>query len=901
MGTIRPLPPPPRDLSGEFRSDLPTRELYAADASIYRRRPAAALRAGLRDDLAAALAWCRTAGLPLTMRGAGTSLAGQSVGTGLVVDTSALSACRVDPDRRLAVVEPGVVLNDLNAAAAEHGLIFGPDVATSSRATLGGMIANNSAGARSIVHGLTADSVERLEILFADGTHTWIGRSGAVPPALASCRGFADAWRGPSLLRRVSGYRLDALRGDRPDWARFLCGSEGTLGIVTRAEVALAPIPDARGLALLRFSSVDDALDAVPDLIRTSPSAIELLDAPMLDPRNRPPATAGLADFGSDAAAMLVVEFSGAIDEVRASVTDVEGGIPVLDPAAQAAVWTVRRAGIARALRGDDGSRPSPDAKPLPFIEDPAVPPECLAGFAREVRRVLAEESLPAVWYGHASVGCLHIRPLLDLRAPGAVAVLRRVAETVADLVAANGGSLSGEHGDGRLRSELLSRMYPPETLTAFRAVKDALDPDRLLNPGIIVDAEPLDSGLRVAAAPRPGGVRTMQSFESAGGFGRAVEACNGNGTCRAATGTMCPSYQALGDERHSTRGRAVLLRAAVEGRLPDGLGDDGLHEALDLCLACTACATECPASVDMAALKAEALAQRHARTGTPARARVIADLQRALAIGGRLPRPLVRAGVRVLGRVVGREVPVPGRPWRDPGRPVDDADVVLMADTFTTHLSPEVGRDAVKVLEAAGHRVHVAHAGCCGRPAFSQGVLATAARQAARMVAALAPFAERGTPVLLLEPSCASMLLKDAPRLLGSTEARRVAGSIESFEGFLRVRTLPVTAAAPRTVHVHRHCHSPIADDGSALVDLMASLPGVNAIDTAAGCCGMAGAFGYEHPGLSRTIAARRLLPALEAAEVVVAHGSSCRSQIAELAGLPAIHPASFIAGRLP
>ncbi|HWH14360.1 MAG TPA: FAD-binding and (Fe-S)-binding domain-containing protein, partial [Miltoncostaeaceae bacterium] len=608
-----------RRVAGDLRIDIGTRELYAADASIYRRRPRAVLRAARPEDLALALEACRADGVPLTMRGAGTSLAGQAVGTGLVVDCGALDAIRIDPDAREAEVGPGAVLDRLNAAAARNGLAFGADVATAGRATLGGMISNNSAGARSVVHGMTADHVVALDVLLADGTRATLRRGAPPPAALAACAPLAADWSGPALLRRASGYLLDALAGADPDWPRVICGAEGTLALILSARLRLVELPPARGLALLPFADVDAALRAVPDLLRTGPSAIELMDAAMLDPANRAGATAGLVGFAAGAASMLVVEYSGAPEEVRAAAGALDGGRAVLDAEGQAAVWAVRRAGIARALRGEGFAAPvERDAKPVAIIEDPAVPPDRVAGFAADVRRLLGEEGVPAVWYGHASVGCLHIRPLMDLRAPDAPARLRRMAEGVADLVVAAGGSLSGEHGDGRARGELLPRMFPPRTMAAFRALRRTLDPQGILNPGVLVDADPLDAGLRLRASPPRRAHRTAVAFAAEGGLARAAEACNGNGACRQHTGTMCPSFQALGDERHATRGRAVLFRAALEGRLPGGLADPALHEALELCLSCKACAHECPAAVDMSRLKVEALAHRHRTHGAP-------------------------------------------------------------------------------------------------------------------------------------------------------------------------------------------------------------------------------------------------------------------------------------------
>ncbi|HMO01244.1 MAG TPA: FAD-binding and (Fe-S)-binding domain-containing protein [Miltoncostaeaceae bacterium] len=869
-----------RRARGEVRGDRASRELYAHDASIYRRLPAATLRAADADDLDAAVAACRESGVPLTMRGGGTSLGGQAVGTGLVVDATALAGIAVDPDARVARVGPGAVLDDLNRAAAEHGLLFGPDVASGSRATLGGMIANNSAGARSIEYGLTADHVLSLDVTLADGTRATLRRGAAAPPALEAARPLAAGFRPPALLRRVSGYALDALAGDDPDWPRLLCGSEGTLAVIRGAELRLVPRPQARGLALMSFDSVDAALEATLRALEAGPSAVELMGAAALD---------------ADAEAQLLVEHSGAPEEVEAALRALPGARVVLDGPGQAAVWAVRRAGIGRHL----GERPPGpgDPKPLAFIEDPAVPPERLPELARGIRRILDREGTTAVWYGHASVGCLHIRPRMDLRLPGATASLRRIAEETADLVVALGGSLSGEHGDGRARSELLPRMYPPETIAAFGRLKELLDPERLLNPGVLTDPDPLDAGLKMHASPPRHARRTALSFAAEGGLPRAGEACNGNGACRSSGTAMCPSYQALRDERHATRGRAVLLRAAIEGRLPGGLADDGLHEALELCLACKACATECPAQVDVSRMKAEALAHRHRARGVPVRARALGHAHDLLALGARAPR-LARWAGGVAGRFMHVAPPMPERPWRPDSDP--DADMVVMADTFTRYVEPGIGEAALRVLRAAGVRTGVADPGCCGRPLLSQGLVGPARRRARAALGRLAPHAVAGRRIVVLEPSCWSMLVDDIPALLpGDPRARWVADASVGFERAVAEAGAPPLRDDPSDVVAHDHCHTRALGGGEEGVAALAAA-GVRARPSGAGCCGMAGAFGHVHPALSARIAEDRLAPAVRGADAAIAAGTSCREQIRRITGREALHPAQHMAARL-
>ncbi len=883
-----------RTALGEVRDDRASRELYAVDASLYRRLPAATLRARDEGDLDAAVEACRAHGVPVTVRAGGTSLAGQAVGRGLVVDCGALDAIAVDPDARTARVGPGVVLDRLTAAAAAHGLAFGPDVASGSRATLGGMIANNSAGARSIVHGLTADHVLALGVTLADGTRAELRRGAPAPAALERARPLAAHAHQPDLLRRVSGYALEALAGDAPDWPRLLCGSEGTLAVTRWAQVRLVELPAARALAVLSLPSLDAALEATLSALEHGPSAVELMGAAALD---------------ASAPAELLVEHFGDPDEVAARVRAIPGARVLIDPAEQARVWAVRRAGIGRALRRPVAGPGDP--RPLAFIEDPAVPPARLPELVRGVRALLAREGLDAAWYGHASVGCLHIRPRMDLRLPGAVAALRRIAEGTADLVVSLGGSLSGEHGDGRARGELLPRMFPAPTIAAFRALKDGLDPDRLLNPGVIVDPEPLDQGLRLVDSPPRRPRRTALSFAAEGGLARAGEACNGNGACRAGGGVMCPSFQALGDERHATRGRAVLLRAALEGRLPGGLADDGLHEALELCLGCKACATECPAGVDMARLKVEALAHRYRERGVPLQARLAGHAHALLALGSRAPG-LARLGAAAAGRLLGSRPPAPVRPWRWPGSnwtpargpigpPGDGPALVLMADTFTRYLEPSVGDAALRVLGACGARVAVVDPGCCGRPLLSQGLVDAARAGARRALDRLAPHALAGTPIVVLEPSCWSMLVDDLPRLVpGDARARWVADAAVTFERAVADLGAPPLRDDGADVVVHDHCHARALGEGREGAAALAGVAGAGGRPSGAGCCGMAGAFGHRHPGLSRAIAADRLVPALAGADVAVAAGTSCREQIRRTTGVRALHPAEHLAGRL-
>ncbi len=862
-------------LTGEAGlSGVADRELYAVDASLYRRLPAAVLRARNTDDLAFAVGLCREFGAPLTMRGAGTSLAGQTVGGGLVVDTSGLRRITIDPDARTAVVEPGAVLDDVNLAAGAHGLVFGPDVATANRATIGGMVANNSAGARSIAYGMTSDNVIALDVILADGTSARLSRDAPPPPALAAARHLADGFRPPGLLRRVSGYRLDALGGDAPRWHEVVCGSEGTLAVVVRAHLRLLPRPDRRGLVLRTYPDTDAALDAVPEILESGPSAVELLDRAMLDPRSRTGIGATVERLGLGGRALLIVEYQGDPDEVEERLSAEREGRVVREVAEQEAVWALRRAGIARAVGAGRGRR-----KPIPFVEDPAVPPERLTEFARGFRRVLDDEQVDAAWYGHASVGCLHVRPFIDLRAPGARAQVRRIAEATADLVVGYGGSLSGEHGDGRARSEFLPRMYPEATIRAFADLKRRLDPDGILNPGVIVDADRMDEGMRIDVSPDAPAARTSVSFSREGGLPAALEACNANGACRKRTVAMCPPYQATGREEHSTRGRATLLRAAFEGRLDGGLANDDLHRALDMCLGCKACTSECPAGVDMARLKVEALAQRHRAHGVPLMTRAIARTHALLRMGSLAP-PVANLAARLARPALGFRPPRVRSAWRPHPGSGTGPEVVVLADTFTRFLHPESGDAAVAALEACGARVTVVDAGDCGRPAHAEGRVDLARRQLLRSLDRLAPHARRGVPIVVLEPSVWSMLVDDAATITDDDRVASVAERVTTFERAVLDLGVPESLALPDRgpVVVQPHCHQRALGAADAVTELLTAV-GYSTTDSGAGCCGGAGSFMYRHdlPELRRF--------ATETIDPIAAPGISCRMSLARSA----------------
>jgi FAD/FMN-containing dehydrogenase/Fe-S oxidoreductase len=951
----------------EARFDRGYRLAYATDASLYQVEPLGVVLPRTQPDAVAAVRLAAELGVPILPRGGATSLSGQTVGPAVVLDLSKhlTRIGIVDRDRLCVRVEPGVVLDRLNAHLKPLGLMFGPDVSTSDRATLGGMIGNNSAGARSLRYGKTVDHVRRLEVVLADGTATTLGplderelatvcrRDDAVGRVHRVVRDTVAAHEGairdrfPHILRRVSGYNLDEFVPGLPvrpvDWpvepfafnlARLVVGSEGTLAVVTAAELKVVPMPPAQGLVVLSFASIPAALDRLAEIVATGPVAVEMLDRTILDlaagnaelakhldfAAGRPEAVLAAQFYAGDQAELA--DRAGALARLFEGRPGVLGIRQSLSDAAKDSFWKIRKAGLS-LLMGLVG-----DAKPVAFVEDTAVDPARLPEFYDRLRRIVAAHGVTAACYGHADVGCLHIRPILNVKDPAGVAALRSIAAEVSDLVAEFGGAMSGEHGDGLARSRWNRKLFGEEVYAAFGAVKAAFDPKGLLNPGKVV-AEP-DPGVDLRLGP---GYRadepasTALDFAPQGGFARAVEMCSGVGACRKPVGgTMCPSYMVTRDELHSTRGRANALRLAISGQLPSGgLDDPLLHEALDLCLQCKACKTECPSNVDMAKLKAEVLHQTQ-RGRPPIGALLMGHVHELAPLGSRLA-PLANAALRaaptrwLLEQIAGidrrRTLPLYAREdfrtWfrRRPAPPAGAGargEVVLLDDCWATYHQPEVGRAAVRLLEAAGYRVRLAGLSCCGRPAISKGLLGLARDLARANVARLLPDARRGVPILGLEPSCILTLMDEYREFRLGGDAGVVAASCQMADTFLadrdRVPELPLRPR-PGRVLLHGHCHQKAIVGTAGTRAALGRIPGIEVQELDSGCCGMAGSFGYErgHYEVSRALAERVLLPsaAAQPGATLVAPGFSCRSQVHDLAGRTAVHPLELLAEALP
>jgi len=921
------------------RTDRLTRCLYAVDASIYRVEPAAVGFPRSAAEAACLLGAAADSGIEITPRGAGTGLTGGTLGSGLVVDFARHNRCVSDLDLECGTVRvgAGVVLDQLNAHLAPHGLWFGPDVATSSRATLGGMIANNSSGAHAPVYGTTADHVAALEIVMADGTVAVVGNGGddlaeiarAVDGLVAEHADTIAERLPEGLVKRWPGYGLD--RGLRApgDLTQILAGSEGTLAGITSAVLRVVPRPARRSLGVLFFASVEEALQATVELADLGAAAIEHLDRSAFDQTAGQRACAEARDMlrldDEPCAALLLVEFfddDGArLAELRRRPLGLRS-LLTTDPAEQELVWSVRRAGLSLLT-----SRKGP-AKPVGFIEDVCVRPERLPEYVAGLSEILEPLGLEASFYGHAASGELHVRPVLDLHRAEDVGRLRQVAEEVSDLCRRFSGSLAAEHGVGLARTEFLEAHLGADLVEASRRLKGLFDPRGVMNPGKIVG----DGRYRVDRDLRLGegselGLPFGEVFAWTGrddGFVANLEQCNGCGGCRKDVPTMCPTFTATGDEALSTRGRANIIRAALEGRFSGAspVATAELAEVLDTCLACKACVTECPSNVDMTLLKTELRHARHSENGIPLTDRVIAAADLLGRFGTALPsvanallgwRGLRRIAERALGLDAGAPIPQFSHErfdrwfrWHEAAVSPRRGRVILWDDTWVRYHEPGVGRAAVAVLEAAGFEVVLASGRvCCGRPAASRGLLDKVRRLGLHNLRLLAATRE---PIVFLEPSCWSMF-RDEYRQLGIPGAHEVAERCVLFEDFVLEilsddpEALPFEGRAGE-VAVHGHCHAKALADARRVTELIDRIPGVSARWLETGCCGMAGAFGMlkAYRELSHQVA----IPLVEAIDAlprdttVVASGTSCRHQIADLTDARPVHLAEFLASCL-
>jgi FAD/FMN-containing dehydrogenase/Fe-S oxidoreductase len=932
-------------IEGEVRFDAGSRALYATDASNYRQVPIGVVIPKSVEDVETTVRLCHAHDAPLLSRGGGTSLAGQCCNTAVIIDWSKYlnRVLSIDPDAREAWVEPGCVLDTLRDQAEQHQLTFGPDPSTHDHNTLGGMIGNNSCGVHSIMGGRTAENIEELEILTYDGVRMRVGRTSEEElEQIISAGGrraeiystlkrlrehHADEIRRvyPSdLPRRVSGFNLDELLPERGfNLARALVGTEGTCVTVLKARVKLLPSPPVRVMVALGFPNIYLAADAVPRVMQHAPIGLEGLDDYLIELMRRQDLHPDKVALLPEGAGWLLAEFGGdgeteatakAEELIRALETEDDPPAMklIVEAPEQEKLWSVREAGL--------GATAHPPDEPHAWEgwEDAAVRPERLGDYLREFRRLLDRYGYKTSLYGHFGDGCIHCRIDFDLLSEKGIRAYRSFVQEAAELVLRHKGSLSGEHGDGQSRGELLSMMYGEKLVEAFREFKYIWDPRNRMNPGKVVDPAPLDSNLRLGADFQPAEPPTYFRFDQDGGsFARASLRCVGVGTCRHYTGgVMCPSYMVTRDEKHSTRGRARLLFEMVHGgTITDGWKSDAVHEALDLCLACKGCKSDCPVNVDMATYKAEFNAHYYAGRLRPRAAYSMGLIYWWSRFATRMPRvanavtqtPGLSALAKRVGgihpqRALPRYAPTSFRAWfahRPPRR--GGTPVILWTDTFYNHFYPEVARAAVEVLEAAGCKVLLPPRSlCCGRPLYAWGMLDTARGQLAQILDTLGPWVEYGLPIVGLEPSCTAALRDELPNLFpDDPRARRIQRQTHLLGDFLAERDFrPSPVRREAVVHVHCNQHAILGDEGDRELYRRLELD-YRVLDS--GCCGMAGSFGFEtdHYELSVAAGERVLLPAVREAppdQLVITNGFSCREQIGQGTGRRALHLAEVV-----
>ena len=938
-----------RRVDGEVRFDPYSRLLYSTDASIYQMEPVGVVIPRSAADVQAVVEFGAREGIPVLPRSGGTSLAGQTVNHAIVMDFSKYlnNVLEVNAEERWARVQPGIILEQLTRQVSGLGLQYAPDPTTANRACVGGGIGNNTCGAHSVIYGKTLDHIRELDVILSDGSTAHLGQLNATElEAKLSAGGLeGDIYRGvlriareqkdeidrtyAKIQRRVSGYNLDEFILDdnhsHPvNLARMVVGSEGTLCVVTEAKVNLVPRPTMTALSVLHFRTIFDASEATTRVLQHDPSSIELIDKMVLDRgREALGQSRQMSFIEGDPGAMLVVEFYGESQEELTARTNAlkqdirlaYACVNILDAAGQAAVWNVRKGGLGLLMstRGD--------AKPIPFVEDPAVDPAVMGEFVRRFDEIVTEHGTTAGYYGHASVGCLHIRPLVSLKDQDGINKMVSIGDAVSDLIKEFGGSMSGEHGDGIVRGVWTRKMFGNQIYDAFRELKGTWDPQGIMNPGKIIDTPPMTENLRYGAAYQTAPLNTALDFSADFGIAGAIEMCNGMGACRKLDGSMCPSFMATRDEEHSTRGRANLLRAALSGRMPDGaegsLTDPRLHQALDLCLECKACKSECESGVDMAKLKYEFLHHYHQEHGVPLRSRLFANINALNRLGSRyapIANRLANTGLgkslaaAFLGIAPQRQQPAfasqsftqwfAQRPRR--AHAGKYGRVALFNDTFMNYNYPEIGIAAVEVLEAAGYGVELVNAGCCGRPMISKGLLREAREQAQANMETLHAYAENGIPIVGCEPSCLLTLRDEYPEFVPDDRAGAVAENSFLIDEFLAKAAAEGKldlqfSDATRSILFHGHCHQKAITGAAHAVSALNMPPGYEAQLINAGCCGMAGSFGFEkeHYDLSMQIGGLSLFPAIESKpdwEVAVM-GVSCRQQIEHGTGRRARH----------
>ncbi len=934
-------------LNGEVRFDKISKTLYSTDASNYRIEPIGVVIPKNVEDVAKTLEIASQYEVAILPRGSGSSLAGQAVGHALIVDLSKYMnrVLEVNAKQRTVCVQSGMFLEQLNRGLKQYGLMFGPDPSSAKIATIGGVVGNNATGAHSILYGMAGDNVEACKLYLHKGEsielNDSISQQSAGSPLLQNLSKLKERYSDliekdfPRHWRRASGYSLNYLLEKPFNPAKLLAGSEGTLGLATEFTLKLVDKPKHTGLAILQFDSMVRAMEAVPVILERNPSAIELIDKYLIDLTRASTSYSPMLTFiDGDPETILVVEFYGDTEsEVEMKAKNLNSHLITknincltsyaLSEQSQANVWEVRRAGLGLLMSKRD------EFKPIPCIEDVSVPVNQLSHYVEDISDLLKRLDTNAGFYGHASAGCLHIRPLVNLKSQSVIGVMEELTEETFKLALKYGGVMSGEHGDGLQRSYLNERLFGKELYGAMKELKSVFDPQGMFNPGKVVDAASANSNLRFGESYRPQSISTYLDWSSDNGFTGAVEMCSGQGVCRKlGDGIMCPSYIATKDERDTTRARANVLRALVSGTLPpDAIDSQEMHEVFDLCLSCKACKSECPSGVDAAKMKLEVLGHYHAKHGFSVRDRLFGYVHGMSRYTSAMPALSNFAINNVLSKEILSKIGVHKdrslpklsndnftRWFNNKMQPAENnrnGKVIYFHDTWATYYHPEIGKAAVEILEAAGLEVIIVeNRVCCGRPMLSKGMIEPARKQALTNVSILAPYAMQGIPIVGTEPSCVLTFRDEYIELLPQNEEARILSqnSYVLDEFLLKLHksgelNIDWKDSGPN-VFYHGHCHQrSLIGNNSALN--MLSLSCCNVTESTAGCCGMAGSFGYEseHYEVSRTIAEDRLLPAIREMNsdtVIAVSGISCHHQIEHFSGRKTKHIAEVLANQI-
>ncbi len=928
-----------RAVNGEVRFDPYSKAMYSTDASIYRMEPVGVVIPRDADDVAAVLEIASKNGVKVLPRGGGTSLSGQTVNHAVVMDFSKYmhNVLEVNREERWVRTQPGVTIDHLNRQLKQHGLFFTPDPSTSSRANVGGAMGNNSCGSHSIIYGKTVDQVKEMDVVLSDGSPAHLGQISAEIlaqkqagsgleadiyrriPEIATASAAEVEKRFPKILRRVGGYNLDLVQDNSAiNLAKVAVGSEGTLLAVTSAKLNLEPIPPYEGLAVIHFKDIAESMEATVAILESEPAAVEHIGEMIIKEARKSVGFSRTLDFlQGDPTDIIVVEMNGStpqevedkLDKLEQQMHRMELGYAVTrltSKADMSKVWGMRKAGLGLMMNIEG------DAKPLPFVEDTAVSPEKLPEYVKRFDEIVRSNGTEAGYYGHASVGCLHIRPVVNLKTAEGADQMERIADEISDLVLEFGGAMSAEHGDGIVRGVWAEKMFGKDLVQNFRDVKQAFDPNSTMNPGKIFDTPPMKENLRYGAAYKTAPIKTRLDFSKEGGFAGAIEKCNGVGDCRKVhAGAMCPSYQGTREEEHSTRGRANSLRAAISGALPiEQLNSKRMFNVLDLCLECKSCKSECPSNVDMAKIKYEFLNSYYKTHRVPLRSRVVANVHKINSFGAgpqaiianALNRSVVGRWISELVLKMDRRRKLPAivtktfESWFKNHRPQTTGvrgKVVFFHDTFINFNHPEAGIGAVKLLEALGYEVALADRKCCGRPMVSKGLLDMAAANARYNVDSLYEHVAQGAKIVGCESSCMMAVKDEYPDLLaGDEKARAVSDAVMMIEELLAEtlddgnQQIEWDESAVKDVQLFVHCHERALVGTQAALKALSMPPGFNSSMIDAGCCGMAGSFGFEkeHYDVSMKIGEERLFPAIRSSspdsEIAIT-GVSCRQQI--------------------